>query len=218
MAESNQISVLKTFPKLVSINIANNKLVSIDSQPNLKNLVANNNQISSIGNLPEIQVIDISKNLLTEFIIPNNSTHVSLHFNPITNISMNESILSKIQELQINYATYKNIYSKYYSNFHYVEMVVCREKLKELLKKINKIFDEELIEMIFQKLIKLEFQKRDETFLKISLRLFCKLFPINEFNKVSDILESENFKILFSNIEKIYYKTLIVTLYFNGYY
>lgn len=219
MADSNSVGYLRTYPNMIFISISNNKLSRIDSQPVLKKIIANNNQISHLGKMPELELIDYSHNSITNIDLPETIEYVSLHFNPISDINLNENVLRSIKELQINFNTYTNIYSKYYSYFDAVNVSVNRDKLFDLLKRLNKVFNEEIIELIFSKLSNLEFQDRVETIFKIALKLYWNYFSSEKNVKnIDDLIKTEQFKYLHSSIEKIYYKTIIITLYFNDYY
>lgn len=219
MADHNQISILKTYPTLLSVNISHNLLTRIDSQPNLTRIQASYNQIKILGQMPKLELIELPYNSIENYEIPPTASFVSLQFNPMVNIELDSRLLSVIKELSINYITFTHFYKKYYNYFDRVEVQVNRDKLVNLLSKLNSIFDEKLTESIFKKLSELKFQDREEILFKISLKLYWKYFSTNKSIKnMTDLVNTQQFQFLHKNISKIYYKTIIVTLYFNGYY
>jgi hypothetical protein len=218
MADNNKIKILNTYLKLVCVNISFNNLVEIKKQPILKKLIANNNKIYKLDHMPKLELIDLSYNNITYFDVPDCAEYISLHFNPITSISLGSNALTSLKELQVNFETYKYIYEKYYQNFDAVNIQINDFKLSYYLKKINRLFDNQISAYIFKQFNRIIFRDRESTLFRISLKLYYDYFSLKGVKNMEEITNSEEFKHLFNSIEKIYYKTIVITLYFNGYH
>jgi Leucine-rich repeat (LRR) protein len=218
MADFNDIKVLHTYPKLVSANITYNKLVQIKNQPSLKKLIASNNIIDTLGHMPELELLDLSHNNISCYHIPDHVEYVSLQFNPITSISLDPTLLKTLKELQVNFETYKHIYEKYYQYFEAVNVQINEKKLEYLLKKLNKVFDDNISRYVFRQFNSIKFKDREMTLFKISLKLFHAFFSLKEIGSIEELINTSEFKYLYHNITKFYYKTIVITLYFNGYH
>ena len=218
MADFNNIEVLYTYPKLISANITHNKLVEIKTQPLLRKLIANNNNIDTVGDMPELELLDLSHNNITFYCIPDKVEYISVQFNPITSISLSSSLLKTLKELQVNFETYKHIYEKYYQYFEAVNVQTNEEKLEHLLKKLSKVFDDCTSRYVFRQFSNVKFKDRENTLFKISMKLYYAFFSLKGIKSMEELINTTEFKYLYQNITKFYYKTVVITLYFNGYH
>ena len=214
-ADYNQIEVLPTFQNMVSAFISYNKLKKICDQPSIKKIIANNNNISDLGKMPKLELIDFSHNNLQTFVVPDRSEYVSLQFNPIVKIKLGETVLKTIKELQVNIPTYEYLYSHYYDNFKAVSVQANGVKLEEYLKKLSNVFNDTIAKYIFNKFNGTKFREIEKEIFKISLRLYIEYFTDGNINDLDKIIYTKEFKYLLDNIWKLYYKTTVVTLYFN---
>jgi hypothetical protein len=217
VADNNKIGVLPSYPLLVSANVANNRLTRIKKQPLLRKLIANNNSIQELGKMPNLELIDISHNKLDSFTPSNKIEYVSLQFNPINNIHLNEDTLESIVELQVNFDTYKNIYKKYYEHFDAVNVHTNEEKLEKIMTKLDGIFNDKIKTYIFTKFKQLKFQNREETLFKTTLAIYWEYFPKDNTESLDELIKKKEFVDLLDKITNFYYKTIVITLYFNGY-
>lgn len=214
MADFNYITVLESYPKLKDLTISHNKLIVIKDQPLLEKIIANNNNIKKIDDISKSTLVDLSHNNLSFFILPNKIEYLSLQFNPILHLNINFQNLKSIKELQTSFETYKFIYKKYFDNIDVINIQTNHDKLKYLLGKLNGVFDEYLSDYIFEQFCKIKFKEREIILYNITQKLFCKIFKIEN---LRDEQNSENFKKLLNNMTNFYYKTIVATLYFNGY-
>jgi len=218
MADFNQIEIMPTYPSLISVSIAHNKLVQIKNQPSLRKIIANNNIIKSLGQMPKLNLIDLSHNNINHYHIPPKVEYVSLQFNPTTNITLDPLLLKHIKELQVNFETYKHIYATYYDNFEAVNVQTNEEKLEYLLKKLSSVFDNDnLSRYVFRKFNSIQFRNREVALFKIALFLYWKFFTSTQANNINELVKTKEFRYILKAITKFYYKTIVVTLYFNGY-
>lgn len=217
MADHNQIVTLSTYPKMISLNISYNNLVKINDQPILKKIIANNNVIEIIGNMPKLELIDLSHNNIINYNIPAKAEYVSLQFNPLTNIILDEKVLKSIKELQINFETYKHIYSTYYQNIDAINILTNEEKLEQLLKKLDNILSKSISRYVFRRFKEIKFKEREMELLKITCKIYSKFFPIDRNITLEELFNIKEFHHLLKCITKFYYKTIVITLYFNGY-
>lgn len=217
MADQNLIDALETYPNLISVNISYNQLVDIATQPKLKKLIAHNNNLRNLGSMPNLEMIDLRHNNLTDISISDGAEFVSLQFNPIKKIILNKNVLKTIKELQVNFETYKYIYQNYYQNFDSVNIQINEEKLEYLLKKLGNVFNDKMIRYVFRQFCAMDFREREDALFKIAINLYCNYFPTKGINSVEELAKNSQFKHLLDNITKFYYKTVVATLYFNGY-
>lgn len=215
-ADNNNIQILESYPELRGVNISYNKLTTIRAQPRLRKLIATNNLITDIGDMPNLTLADLNDNYLTKFKVTDNIEYLSIQFNPIKKLDIGERALKNIKELQMGFTTYKYFYNKYYNNFDHISIQPNSIKLENSLKRLNKVFDEDIIDYICRKFHKTKFPDRADAILKISLRLYWKYFASKECS-IQEIFDSKEFKYLSTNITKLYYKTIVITMYFNGY-
>lgn len=218
MADYNHIEVLRTYPKLVTANLAYNKLVRIKDQPSIRKLIVPYNNINDLGLLPELELADFSHNNISKLNISDKIEYISLQFNPLIQINLGSVVLKSIKELQVNYETYKHVYATYYENFDAVSIHTNQERLEQMLKNLASIFDENTINYIFKKIINIKFKDREDSLFKITLKLFWDFFPKNKFNTLEELINTHDFKQLLDNVTKLYYKTVVAIVYFNGYY
>lgn len=216
MADRNKIEILETYPELRSVMISFNKLKVIHDQPKLKKIIANDNCVSVLGEMPKLNVIDLSYNQLTSFTTPIHAQYVSVQFNPLNNITINPKNFKYIRELQINFETYSQIYKDYCDKFKFINIQTNGEILKNMLMELasHRFFDEKIIEYIFAKLSRIQFQERNITFYHIACKIYLKYCRTQNDNLVS----MSEFKHLYNTIAKFYYKTIVATLYFDNYF
>lgn len=217
MADHNTIKILFSYPNLTSLNISYNQLVEIKEQPLLKQLTANNNQIQILGKMPELETCDLRHNCLTNFTVTPKMEHLFLQFNPTKDLLLDNLTLKNIKELQVNFETYKFIYKHYYHHFEGIHIQINEGKLNELLQKLDKIFNEQMARYIYKKFTDIKFGTRDDSLFKISLKLYWDYFSNTNVTTLDELVNTQEFKHLLKNISKFYYKTLVVTFYFNGY-
>lgn len=217
MADNNNIEILYTYPKLVSVNISFNNLKEIKEQPLLKKLIANNNNINRINSMPKLELIDLSYNNITYLDVPDCSEYVSLHFNPITSLSLGPA-LGSLKELQVNFETYKYIYETYFQSFDAVNVHTNDVKVKYYLQKLNHVFNDSISNYVFRKFNRIKFKDREKSLFKITMMLYYNFFTLKGVKSIEEITNSVEFNMLLHGIEKIYYKTIVITLYFNGYH
>ncbi|XWV24990.1 putative leucine-rich repeat protein [Tupanvirus deep ocean] len=218
MADYNEIEILYTYPKMISANITHNKLFEIKEQPSLKKLIANNNNLDTLGNMPELELADLSHNNISKYNMPYCVEYISLQFNPISTLSINHEVFKSLKELQVNFETYKNIYEKYYNYFDSVNVQTNEEKLEQLLKRLDKVFDDHTARYVFRQFNNIKFKDRDTALFKITLKLYYSFFSLRGINTMEELVNTHEFKYLLNNITKFYYKTIVITLYFNGYH
>lgn len=219
MADNNHISILPTFSKMLSVNISHNKLTVVKSQPLLTKLIADNNLINMLGDLPKVQLLDVSYNAISSNLrIPDTVEYVSIQYNPITDIILSATTLRNIKELQVNFETYKYIYDKYYSNFDAITVQINEQKLEELLKRLDSVFDAKTIRYVFKTLNGLDFKNREKIIFKVALKIYYDFFPLDGISTLNALASTTEFKYLYHNMTKVYYKCVVVTLFFNGYY
>ena len=216
-ADHNNISKLETYSELRGIFICYNKLVSINDQPKLRKLIATNNYIKKYGTMPNLMLVDLSHNSLSDFKVPDKIEYLSLQFNPIAKLDLGPNALKNIKELQLGFITYKYIYDKYYKDFDYVSVQPNPIKLEEQLKRLSKVFDDNMIDYIYQKFYKTKFSDRADALLKVSLKLYWRYFSKNGAKTMEELVQTREFKYLLHSITTLYYKTIVMTMYFNGY-
>lgn len=215
MADHNKITSLNTYPELLSLTITYNKLVKIDAQPKLKKIIANNNYIENIGSMPKLRVIDFGQNKLEHFDFPIGVRYVSIQFNPISKLHIGNDVLQNIKELQINFESYRHIYSKYYDKIEFVSIIVNEERLNKMLGKMNEIFDEKMLCCIAKYLKKIDFRNCSRTLFVLSLQLYRCYFLKN--SDVREFIGSKEFQCFFKSMMKLYHSVIVITLYFNGF-
>lgn len=219
----NKLSQIETYPKLEFLSSTHNKIQSIKSQPSLIKLYSRNNLLTHIGSMPNLKIIDVAHNQLNQLNLYNsnsNSTanlaHMHMHFNPIKKLSLE---FSKLKELQIDFATYKNIHGTYDKEFTTMEIHCGMEKLNSLLVQIGpKIFNSEMVNYIKKKMSRIMFDERDVHVYKLSLILYWKLFHRDNVTSIEELTKTDKFIFLLKTIGNMYYNTIIITLYFNGYH
>ncbi len=216
MADFNEIKILDTYPKLKILNITNNPLVEIKDQPLLKQLTANNCKLQILGKMAGLEVVDIQHNYLLQYTVSPKIKYLYLQFNPINKLVLDNDALKNIKELQVNFETYKYIYQHYYNNFDRINVQINEGKLVSLLQKMDKIFTDDMSRYIYQKFTDIKFDSRDEKLFQITMKLYWDHFS-NNVNTMEELIKTREFKYLLENICKFYYKTLVVTFYFNGF-
>lgn len=217
-ANNNELRVLHTYTNLVSAIICYNKIMKIYHQPVLKKLIANDNYITELEIMPELELIDLNNNRLSSLKLSKKVEYVSLQFNPISNLVLDADVLQSIKELQVNFETYKHIYDTYYHNFDSVNVRTNENKLEQILKKISNVFDDSIIHDICKRFKCIKFKERDESIYKITMKIYWHYFcASNNVHTLKELVSTKEFQYLLDIFTKIYYKTIVVTLYFNNY-
>lgn len=214
-ASHNQISTLATYPELDTIIVSYNLISTISTQPKLKKIIANNNTITTINPLPVVEMIDFRYNLITSYDLPKNIEFASLQFNPLTELTLKNTTI--IKELEINYKIYELIYDSYYSIIDTINIQINKEKLEFYIKRLNKVFDEETNKYIYKKFCKINFVTREKSLFIITLYIYWQYFPKNNSKNIEELTSTDEFKYLHDNITKMYHKSIVITIYFNGY-
>lgn len=219
-ADYNNLSLIETYVELEYLSVSHNKIRSIMSQPKLIQLHSKNNLISKLGSVPNLKIVDLSYNKLdsVEFGGSNLMAHAHLHFNPLKYVSLN---FSNLNELQIDFATYKNIYTNYSTEFKLMEIHCSMEKLSMMLNHMSNIFNPNLIQYIKKKMSIITFETRDVHIYKLSLVLYWKLFSSDSddhaITSITELKKTKKFIMLLKIITDMYYDAMIITAYFNGY-
>lgn len=206
-ADNNKITILESFPLVKDISICCNLLSIVKTSPQLKKLIASDNQITQLNILPQIQLLDLSNNLLKEIKLDSNIIYVSVQFNSINTIVLSDHCLETLKELQIDFSTYINIYEKFQTKITSINVQTNGTKLECILKKFPKIFDQNLIKKIIDGMSKIHFISREKSLKIFSSNLCKKYFPN---------YDAKNVEILTNTIDRLYYKTIVITLYFNN--
>lgn len=215
-ADYNKIQYLKKYPRLLSLNIQYNKLIKIDDQPLLERLIANNNNICELGIFPKLKFVDLSYNRLQKFEIPPSAEHIYLQFNCIKNFCLEKQRLLNAKEIQIDYNLYKNCYRKYYDNLEKIQIQPNRGQIELMLNKLHLLFDTEIINLLIKNFSETKFYDRYTMFIFVSKKIYQKYFNKNIVS-IENLLKIDEFQKLLSSIAQIYYRAIIVTLYFNEY-
>lgn len=215
----NKLEKIDSYPQLSSLSISFNNVTHIGDQPKLKKLLANNNKISYVGNMPCLKMIDLGHNKLTSYNPPVNTNYLSIHFNPITDIRLDGTVVKSIKELQVNFKTYKNIYNRYYDVFESVNIQSSQEKMKLILEKIKDKISIDLTNKLFAMFKKIKFHERDVLLKTVCADIYIKNYCKNRTEQKNNdkIYTTVEYKQIHDLVSNIYYKTLIITLYFNSY-
>jgi hypothetical protein len=216
IADDNLLEEIVTYPNLLSLYVCDNRLKKIAPQPKLRKLIAQHNQIESIGEMSNLKAADLGYNLLTKIPVFPVIEYLSVHFNPLTKVVFLKENLINLKEIQINYDTYSNIHDTYHNYFDFVSVQTDPKKLKEKLIKLKEIFNGEMIEYIGQSFMKINFKASEESLFKISLKLYWDYLSPTGYETVGELIETKEFKYIYEQITKLYHRTLIITLYFNG--
>ena len=218
-ADDNYITVLPTFPNLSTVNICYNKLTSIDDQPNLKKFYASYNQIKCIGSMPLLEIVDLSHNAIKQFVIPNNIKYLSIQFNPLTDLSIGSVALTSIKELQVNFNTYRSISKQCLKNIDRINIQINEKELKRLVENyLDDIFVAPLAEYIYKLFCTIEFKDHKLTLYKLASQIYLKYFAKDNVKSLDEIVLTEEFQRILYNITKFYYRAIVITFYFNGFF
>ena len=217
MINNNVLRNLRTFPVLKNATMINNKIEHINRQPNLVKLDASYNRIKSFDDLPKLNIVNFSWNRLENIAIHENMEYVDIHFNSIKNISFPQNI-SKLKELKVGFDAYKIIYEKYYSLFDSVDVQFCVKRFKYMFSKLEKIFTKSIGEYLGKKFMQIDFSKRHIELRAVSRSVYCKMCDIKITDWNMKYEKSEYYEKIHNSIVNFYHKTLIIVIYFNGYY
>jgi hypothetical protein len=211
--DNNHLIKIRTYEKLLILSASHNQIIQIDNQPQLERLLVRHNYITKLGSFPRLERIDIAYNMLTTYDLPSTTKHAYLYFNPLTSLGLQ---FTHLKELQISFYTYRHIYQRYENNFELLEVHLSMEKLDQFLSKMDHIF-KKMIEMIKNKISKIQFSSRDVQLFKLNMILYLKIFNPDEKQTASQMVSTKEFNRLLDWLRDIYYKTMVITLYFNGY-
>lgn len=219
-ADHNLLTVIETYPKLVLLSIEHNRVEMISDQPLLTSLLASHNNIKSLGLMPKLRIVDINWNRIDHWHLPENIEYATICFNPISDINLSSNLLQNIKELRINYATYSNIYQRYLNNFQAIDTQTDIQRLEILLERMRnqlKISDS-IIEYIRERFSKLKFRQKHNELKRIVGSIYKKIFGFGDIKSVHELQLDPNYIKLFKDLTDLYHQTLIITMYFNGYY
>jgi len=214
MADYNDIKLLSSYSNLIYASISHNQLFEIRNQPHIQKLIANNNKIRSIGSLPEAILLDLSGNQLSEINLCDKLQTVSLHFNPMNSLNLDPVLLNHIKKIQVNYPTYQYMYPKYYDHIKGIQMQTHSDILKHYLETSGST-DSLLYDYLLRKYNKISFRDREIELFRLAMNIFWYWSKPTWAKTVKDLVQSEEFKHVWKNIKRLYYKTLIVTIYLN---
>ncbi|CAH6420069.1 Hypothetical protein MVR_LOCUS26 [uncultured virus] len=220
IADHNSITELQTFPLLQTLTIDNNELVSIASQPRLTRLSASYNGLNHIGAMPALDFTDLSWNRLRTYSIPDTIEYATLYFNPLTIVTLSPALLTSIKELRINYTTYLNIYKQYYDNFRAIDMQVNSDRLRLLLTRMETELgiSASISNYIYQQFKTLKFRERETELERITVSIYNKTFTLDRTSSMKILRSNPDYIKLLKDLTDLYQCTLMITLYFNGYY
>ena len=214
-ANHNLLENIPSYPKLSSLGISHNLLKRVPTEPSLRKLVANNNQIAELGDLPQIILLGLEHNNISSVTLCPNIKYASLQFNPVSDLVLGPDVLKSIKELQVNFNTFEKIYHRYYKFYNAINVETNGEKLESQLKKLGTAFDEKIISYIFRKFHMARFNDRSNVLLKVSLKLYLNCFSTKNIGSIEELMQKKEFQYLLENMTNLYYKTIVITLYFG---
>ncbi|AEQ60569.1 hypothetical protein [Acanthamoeba polyphaga mimivirus] len=226
MADNNKLCYVPTFPNLLSLSVSYNNIVKITDQPLLKKLVANNNSVIELGNLPKLKFFDLSFNKLNSVTIPSSAKYIFLQFNNFVSVDI-DNCIGCVKELQVDFNIYSRIYSKYFDNIYAINIQTNRDKLHYYLQQYSQLSNEHIVNQILNKFNGIKFKEHTKKLFGISVGLYELIFVSQTIKNTSDkesydkyfqsVLQTDYFKKFYEFIQYVYYNSIIVTLYFNGY-
>ncbi|AEX61664.1 putative leucine-rich repeat protein [Megavirus courdo7] len=217
MANNNKLLYLDTYPELIYLSASFNNLQLINDQPKLKKIIVNNNHINRLGKMPNLKLIDLSHNLIKTFVVPKYSKYVSIQFNSLDGNQIdNNNIFEKLREFQMDFNIYVKIYNICQKYITSINIQINQDRLTKHFKKISHVFNDNIINVIFNKLNGIEFPKRNIEIYQVSLDVFKRFFNIKQ-QKDNDIVKMKEFTSLQEIITKSYYENMIITMWFNNY-
>lgn len=214
----NNLTQFQQYPNLEILEIQENSLIHFPTQPNLEKLIANKNQLNKIENQPKIISADLSFNRLDEIPSFYNAQSISLYENPIKDLYPKQFNLQKIQELQIGFETYEKIYERFDK---YIKSVIINPnppRLEAKLLKLKDFFNAEIRELISDSIIASNFKNHFDMLRRLTFQVFFMKYPEyksdTEISSGNKIMENEIFRTLFYQLRKLYYRSLLITMYF----
>lgn len=133
-AQSSNLSVipnLHKFTNLITLDLSNNELTTIQNLPeSLEELILNNNKLTSFvhNNLPNLKRLKITNNNIVEIKLSNSIESAYLDNNPITNITC----INNIKYLNISNTNITHIYS-----YPKLEIIECQYTKIKCIPKMN---------------------------------------------------------------------------------
>jgi hypothetical protein len=180
-------------------------------------ILANNNKINNVGVFPMATTISLENNRIDKLIIPDNISYLNIASNDISEIKLSKLSLKNIKELHLDFKTYSKFYKDYYNNIGSISVQINKKKLTTLLNKLGDYFDENNRVYIFRKFIDMNFVKRNETIKQIALKIHYDKFPLNGIKTIDQIYNTNEYKHIVYTVDKVYHKTIVIFLFFNGY-
>lgn len=213
MADDNSIKSILTYPKLTNMTVSYNQILFIDHQPELIKLNASHNKIDKIGDMQKIEMLDVSYNKLIDIQINKTTKYVSIQFNPLTKLDIAENNI--IENMQVSLDTHLLIYLKYQKYFKSTSVIVSNDKLNEILQRLENDLNHTIIDYLRTKMHKITFQNRDEELIMVTYNLYKIMCPEKINTSFLKTIKTNEFDNLLDTISKIYYKSLVVTLFFK---
>ena len=202
--------------KLEILEIQENLLTHFPTQPNLTKLIASKNQISLFAPQPKLINCDISYNKLTAIPSLHAAQTISLHENPIKEIYNNQFNLQVIQEMNIGYKTYETIYNQFKNHVKYISINPNAISLREKLDSMDSCFNKKIRDLIHDCFLASvsNYRNHNDMLRKLTFYVFVMKYPEHIDLPASQILENEIFRTLFYQLRKLYYSSLLITLFF----
>ena len=214
-ANNNDLCVLNTYSSLATINIEFNKLSEIKYQPKLKKLIANNNLVVNLGYMPLLTYVELRYNKLKKFVFSPKMEFICIQFNPSCDmyISKNQLLQYNIKEMELDPDIYKIIYDLFRDSIGSVQVQINTIKLRATIKNIPNM-DNETMSYVYDKIKKIKHKKSQIMIFQICMKLYYEFFSLNGMKRVEEIIVSEDFKKLYSNIFRIYHKSIVIIIFF----
>lgn len=211
---NNNLKEFRQYPNLEILEIQENSLTQFPTQPSLEKLIAIKNKLNSIENQPKIISVDLSFNKLDKIPSFHSAQFISLYENPINDLYPNHFNLQKIQELQVGFQTYEKIYQRFDK---YIRTVIINSdpfRLEAKLVRMKDFFNDEIREIIFDTFVASDFKNHFEMLRRLSFQVFFMKYPDYKTMPKNQIMDNEIFRTLFYQLRKLYYKSLLITMYF----
>jgi Leucine-rich repeat (LRR) protein len=208
-ADNNDLKKINSYPRLLTLTISNNLLSSVPTLKRLTKLVANNNSICKIGHMNNLQIMDLSNNNLTKIHIPSHSEYVYLYQNSLVPFNINDNALASLREMHVDYKTYCQICDKYETFFVAIDVQISNDELKIQLGRLKQIFDIQILGYMTKQFHQIKFNDRDNDLINISKNIRKMISGSDNDDLQKNILRS---------LTKIYYKCLLIKIFFTKYY
>ena len=215
--KNNRLEKINKYPNLLVLNASNNFIKHMDSMDYLKELIISNNRLDCIPYMKGLRYIDLSNNLIKQITIPNNCEYIDLSNNLIKQIIIPNNCKhlyltgNKIEvfstpgkissNIEMGYYSYSS-FMKYCDNQDYkTDISINSNELKELIKKLEKLIPHNKLEILYDEIIKIDFNNCIKKLKKITKIIY-------------EINETDNrFHYCYETICSIYKKSIIVKIY-----